>query len=278
MDQSTRNDDLEYAIGLPALLHIPTEVCENIIDMLYSGNSSYTLEDIATLRSCALVCRDWRVRSQRVLFYKVQLYDSAALHQLSTILDAGQHLRDYVHEVVLTGHYLQTTTSIFALFPAIMAGKLPNLKSIDVGQLQECDAWWYSKRPGPPKTKCLPYIPLHRGFPHFLSCFTGVHTLLLYSTTFHSFNDFARMLHGLRNLETLVCNSVRWINLGGSHAGADFAKPPNWAASPKPSRPPFAPRLHRLWVRVAVGTICNPTLRSSRLFSSGTSLWTGQVG
>ncbi|PIL32980.1 hypothetical protein GSI_05098 [Ganoderma sinense ZZ0214-1] len=205
-------------------LHIPTELCESIIDMLYSGNASDTFEDMSTLRSCSLVCRSWRVRAQRMLFYKVQLSDGVSLRRLSAILDTGQHLRGYVHEVVLVGHFLQTTASILPLFPVVFSGKLPNLYQLDIGSLQESDMAW------------------------FLSSFTGISHILLYSTTFRSFSEFARMLHGLPNLENLACSFVRWLTPGGSYPGTDITSEPEWLPDGR-TLPPFAPKLRRLWFR-----------------------------
>ncbi|TBU37813.1 hypothetical protein BD309DRAFT_994865 [Dichomitus squalens] len=64
----------------------PVEVCENIIDMLYTA---------------------WRVRSQCNLFYTVVLHDLAALHTFSAVLDNGPHLCEYVHEVTFVGRTLR---------------------------------------------------------------------------------------------------------------------------------------------------------------------------
>ncbi|KAI1784981.1 hypothetical protein LXA43DRAFT_171537 [Ganoderma leucocontextum] len=238
----TPDVNVDYS-GPPAVLHLPTEVCENIIDMLYSEYADDTVENIATLHSCSLVCRDWRVRSQRMLFYKVQLADGTSLHRLSTILDAAQDLRGYVHGVDLLGYHLQTTASIFTLFPVVLAGKLPNLRRIDILHVPQGSTWFPRTSDLPAKAKSLPYIPLHPRFPTFLSSFTAVSILRLESTTFRSFSEFARMLHGLPNLETLACDGVRWITLGG----ADFTKPPYWVAWRR-ILPPFAPKLRTLWL------------------------------
>ncbi|KAM5545170.1 hypothetical protein V8D89_001281 [Ganoderma adspersum] len=230
----------------PQALHIPTEACENIIDMLYSDYAADTLKDIITLHSCALVCRAWRVRSQRMLFYKVQLSDSSSFHKLATILDAGQHLSGYVQQVELIGYHLHTTTSIFALFPAVFAWKLPNLQQITVAHLHlESPETWYPRTSDPPNFKTLPYIPLNPHFSAFLSSFTATSLLYLVGTTFRSFTEFSRMLHGLPNLEDLACSSVCWITPGGSHPGADFTQQPDWAAG-RCVLPPFAPKLRRL--------------------------------
>ena len=245
------------------VVYTPTEVCENIIDMLYSVNAADTLKDIPTLRNCALVCRAWRVRSQRVLFYKVQLSDRTSLHRLSAILDDAPHLREYVHEVDLTGYHLHNTTSIFALFPAAFARKLPKLERLYVGHLLDDAETWHPKPPDPPKAKALPYIPLHPYFPSILSSFTSISRLLLQNITFRSFGEFARVLHGLPNLEDVSCYSVRWINPGGAHPGAANFTP--WATG-KQVLPPFAPKLQVLRVRVSDAVSSHSGLTESSCF------------
>ncbi|KAM5545229.1 hypothetical protein V8D89_001340 [Ganoderma adspersum] len=215
--------------------HIPTEVCENIIDMLHSSTIGDKRGDIVTLHSCALVCHAWRVRSQRMLFYTVQLSDNTSLQSFSAILDVAQHLRDYVHEIHLTGYYLQTTISVLTLFPAVFAGRLPVLHRITVFHMQETEPW-LPKPPNPPKLKALPYLPLHPRFSTFLSSFTAVLILDLYRTTFRSFGEFARMLHALPNLQGLGCTSLRW-----SSPGADLTTQRILA--------PLAPKLQHLYLQ-----------------------------
>ena len=231
---------------------IPIEVCENIIDMLYSYFVSDTAKNI-TLHSCALVCRDWRVRAQKTLFYKVQLFDKTSFNRFSAVLDVGRHLRGYVHEVTLTGYYLQTTASMMASFPAVFAGRLPNLREIKVHHLPETETWLSRMLDMPTqKPKSLAFIPLHPRFLAFLSSFTSISFLSLENATFCSFTQFARVLHGLPSLESLACNSVRWITAGGSHPGADFMNRSGWVAS-KRTPQYFAPKLQELWVRALSG-------------------------
>ena len=235
-------------------VHIPVEVCENIIDMLSTGEPpvphSY---DIPTLRSCALVCRDWRVRSQRAIFCRIQL-SSITFDRLSELLDASQHLRGYIYEVVLNGPYLHTTASIFPRFFPIFARKMPNLQRIYAlrfftGFFPETE----TRGRVPPNTKVLPYIPLHPRFPAFLSSFKAVSHMELYFITFRSFGEFAQILHGIPNLESLECNWVRChVTPSGPYTGSDLMKQlPDWAAGGC-ALPPFASKLRVLKVRVQI--------------------------
>ncbi|KAM5545221.1 hypothetical protein V8D89_001332 [Ganoderma adspersum] len=249
---SIRNGTVGYSGPSESARHIPTEVCETIIDMLYSYLARDTFQDIGTLHSCAL------------------LSDRPSIHRLSATLDAGQHLRGYVHEVTLIGYYLNTTASIFAVFPAVFAGKLPNVRRIDVIHLNErmttgTETGWYLRTSHPPYwAKPLPHMPLHPRFPTFLSSFAAVSFLALAYTVFHSFSECARMLHALLNLEQLQCEYVRWLARGGSaHPGVDITKPPDWvAAGPNNTLPPFARRLRQL------------TLWDTTLYEAERLVWT----
>ena len=71
---------------------LPVEVCENVIDMLYSVVLRDQVEHTRALHSCALVCRAWRIRSQRNLFYSVVLHGAEAVRRLASVLDDGPHL------------------------------------------------------------------------------------------------------------------------------------------------------------------------------------------
>ena len=94
----------------------PVEVCENIIDMLYSSTLLRDqIEHTRALRSCALVCRAWRTRSQRNLFYFVILHGTEAIRRLAVVLDNGPHLCHYVREVILVGRTLHSTTNTLPL-------------------------------------------------------------------------------------------------------------------------------------------------------------------
>ncbi|KAM5540737.1 hypothetical protein V8D89_005768 [Ganoderma adspersum] len=243
--------DLNVEHSRPSAFYIPIEVCEKVIDMVYGplDDVHATRKNMATLHSCALVCRAWRVRSQTTLFFKVLLLHSTSLHLFAAILDSGRHLCDYVHQVTLSGYHLHNTTSIFATFPVVLAQKLPNLERVNVIHLypesHESCPIPYPRLLDLPKDKCLPYIPLHRHFQTFLSSFTTVSFLQLTSTTFRSFTEFARMLHGLPNLKVIICDSVRWITPSGSHPGAEITEQPDWAAGTC-VLPPFAPKLQAL--------------------------------
>lgn len=202
--------------------YVPVEVCEHVIDMLYSGiDLLEVLEYVAALRSCSLVCRAWRIRAQKMLFYLVHLGDIASLYKFAAVLRDGKHLAAYVHEVVLSGRYLQTTTSILSPFLAIFqSGKLPNLHRLTVLAVSVSTKWYPSgsAHSESPKAKPLPHIPLHPRFPTFLSAFTTISTFELQETRFCSFGEFVRMVSSLPNLKNLGCTSVRWNTLGRTAA------------------------------------------------------------
>ena len=266
-EASLKASDIDVESAAQSSCFIPTEVCENVIDMLYSGYVFETRKDMVTLHSCSLVCRAWRVRSQRMLFYKVQISDGATLHRFSTVLDFGQHLRAYVREVVLTGYYLQTTITILTLFPALCAGRLPNLWRLAIAHLPETMAWFPRPSDPGPKSKPLSYIPLHPRFPVFLSSFTAVSSLVIHDATFRSFSEFTRMLHALPNLEVLLCDSIRWLTTGGSNPGSDITMARPTHTPGKRILPSFAPKLRMLHVSIP-DEIISPGYDSHRFLAS----------
>ena len=223
--------------------HIPIEVCENFINMLYSPyrDFSHELENFAALRNCALVCRAWRVRAQRMLFYAVHLNDFASLYRFAAILKAGPYLCACVHEVTLISRSFHTTASVLSLFPALFAGKLAKLHRFRIWRISESDTW-YPATSDPPKAKALPHIPLHPNFSALLASFTTISTLQFAYVTFRSFGEFARIVYSLPNVETLLCHSVTWATLGPLPAFMD----PTGCSQRPTSR--FAPNLRLLKV------------------------------
>ncbi|EJF55712.1 hypothetical protein DICSQDRAFT_73084 [Dichomitus squalens LYAD-421 SS1] len=180
----------------PTSRHIPVDVCENIIDHLYSDSDiTEQVDCVRALRRCALVCGEWRVRSQMRLFYCVVLHDVEALRTFAAVLDTAPHLRDYVHEVTLVGRTLHTTASPLSPFPIALYGKLPRLEEL------------WIRRP-------LPYLPLHPRFPICLSAFTTVTRLSVTLITFLRFSDLIKMAIALPQLQDLLCDNVRCLTLG----------------------------------------------------------------
>ena len=213
--------------------------------MLYSPYRDFSdeLENFAALRNCALVCRAWRIRAQRMLFYTVHLNGVASLYRFAEILQAGPHLYLFVNEVTLISRSLHTTASILSTFPAVFAGKLHNLQRFRVWRISESDTW-YPKALDQPKVKPLPHTPLHPHFSLLLASFTTLSTLQFAYVTFFSFGEFIRIIRSLPNVETLLCHAVAWTTLGPLPAfleGSECSK----------RRPllPFAPKLRLLKVR-----------------------------
>ena len=186
---------------------LPIEVCENVIDMLYSVVLRDQVEHTRALHSCALVCRAWRIRSQRNLFYSVVLHGAEAVRRLAAALDNGPHLSDYVCEVILIGRTLHTTTNPLSIFPISLHGKLPRLERMFMHRVRSGEDWCPTTS-GLGTAKCLEYLPLHPRFPLLLSVFTTVTSLLISGITFLHFKDLAEMANTLPSLQELTCASV----------------------------------------------------------------------
>ncbi|TBU38944.1 hypothetical protein BD309DRAFT_970812 [Dichomitus squalens] len=211
--------------------------------MLYSLPIVERLENTRTLHHCALVCRAWRVRSQRNLFYSVILHDLPALQKFSAVLDNAPHLCDYVYELTLVGRTLHTTTSPLSPLPIALRGKLPNLQEVTIIRVCE-DEDWYPSASESESAKSLQYLPLHPRFALYFSAFTTVSRLHIVDITFGHFNDFARMITSLPAFQLLECTRVRCVALGP----LPFSMKSRADEIHAPARP-FAPNLQelRLW-------------------------------
>ena len=193
---------------------LPVEVCENVIDMLYSGVFQEQAEHNRALHSCALVCKAWRTRSQRNLFYSVVLYGTGAVCKLAAVLENGPHLCDYVHEVLIVGRTFHTATNPLSLFPVVLHGRLPKLQKFSVQHIADGYKWPYHRTSDSETTKPLEHLPLHPRFPRLLSAFTAVNYLLIYGITFRHFNDFLAMVNALPALRDIGCQNVGCITFG----------------------------------------------------------------
>ncbi|TFK77657.1 hypothetical protein K466DRAFT_607884 [Polyporus arcularius HHB13444] len=83
---------------------LPIEVCERVIEAVYNDYYYFVSTSLATLSSCALVCRAWRPCARRVLFDYVLLRDKDALYRFAEILDTSPELGSYVRTLALRGY------------------------------------------------------------------------------------------------------------------------------------------------------------------------------
>ncbi len=190
---------------------LPIEVCERVIEAVYNDYYHFVSTSLATLSSCALVCRAWRPRAQKVLFEYVLLRDKDALYRFAELLDASPELGTYVHTLALRG-YLHVPYSPAVLFLAALRGRLTNLAKLYINSFDDAEK---AANPLPEGQKELPFLPIHRYFPSLLTSIShSIRTLNFAELRFPSFGDFARFLSTLPNLKELACYRISWAVLG----------------------------------------------------------------
>ena len=200
----------------------PTELYESFIDAIDAWEP-FKLGEIGqlerhtgreiSLRSCSLVSRAWRPRSQRCLFRHVLLTDRLSLRKFVALLDTAPWRRPIVEQLGIaedTEGYDPWDT--FVLSPTALEGRLPRLKSIGIvrGFKEQL-----RKQGG---RKQLPYLPIHPRFPLILSAssFRGVVQLTLSSqlAIFATFLDFTRVLNAFRTLSSMDLTGSIWDRPG----------------------------------------------------------------
>ncbi|KAI0705259.1 hypothetical protein C8T65DRAFT_557979, partial [Cerioporus squamosus] len=183
---------------------LPIEVCERVIEAVYNEDYYLASAAVATLARCALVCRAWRPRAQRVLFEFVLLRDKDRLYRFAELLDVSPELGTYVHMLELRGH-LHVPYSPAVLFPTVLRGKLPNLVNLYIYGFNEDEK---AAEPLPEGAKELPYLPIHPYLPSLLTSMSHIQALYFADVKFPSFGDFARFLDMLPNTQELICFRV----------------------------------------------------------------------
>ncbi|KAI0712801.1 hypothetical protein C8T65DRAFT_173848 [Cerioporus squamosus] len=214
---------------------LPIEVCERVIEAVYDDKYDSVPAALATLARCALVCRAWRLRAQRVLFEFVLLRDKNGLYRFAELLDASPELGTYVRTLELRGH-LHVPYSPAVLFLTLLRGKLPNLLNLYIRGFTDGEK---AAEPLPEGVKELPCLPIHPYLPSLLTSISHIRTLRIADVKFPSFGDFARLLSMLPNLKWLSCVRVSWAGLG--REPVCMAKHSSYSC-----RKPFLPILERL--------------------------------
>ncbi len=189
---------------------LPIEVCERVIEAVYDDLYLFVSTSLATLSRCALVCRAWRPRAQRILFEYVLLRDKDVLYRFAALLDASPELGTYVRTLELRGH-LHVPYSPAVLFLTALRGRLTNLAELYIHGFQDDEK---AANPLPDGKRELPFLPIYRYFPSLLTSISHIRRLEFVNVRFPSFGDFARFLSALPNLKALYCYLVSWAVLG----------------------------------------------------------------
>ena len=186
------------------------EVCGRIIDLVGmnlvpvdAGDLRwlwYHNENLTTIRSCSLVCRDWYYLTWYHLRQRVVMRNKEDVLKLSRTLRSRPHLRDVVKRVVFTGHREEThmhstncglkDTPQLETFAAMLAGKTRNIRDIGFN-----DVGWPI---GSPRIETIIY----------LAAFPLVQTLKLSSVTLSNISQLTRIVRALPRLHNLCLHNV----------------------------------------------------------------------
>ena len=178
-----------YSPQVKVETQVPIEVCERIIEEVYDDRYELVQAALATLSSCAFVCRAWRPCAQSVLFKHVILRDKDALYRFTELLNASPELSTYVRTLELRG-YLHVPYSTAVLFPTALRGKLPKLVELYIHDLGDDVK---AANPLPEGQKELPSLPIHPYLPSLLASVSHICRLDLHNIKFPSFGDLARI-------------------------------------------------------------------------------------
>ncbi|RDX43749.1 hypothetical protein OH76DRAFT_1183293 [Lentinus brumalis] len=195
----------------PGPPRLPIELCERVIEAIYSERFYLVSEALTTLARCSLICRAWRPRAQMILFTYVLLKDKQMLHRFAALLDSAPHLGRYVRTLSLRGHHHRPDSTV-VLFPTVLRNRLPSLVRLSIAEEQAATPEVDSE-PSPVK-KPPPCLPIHPRFSSLIAPFAHVRELNLSNTNFPSFGDLCRILDRLSGLREILALSVSYNVLG----------------------------------------------------------------
>ena len=210
----------------PTAPRLPIELCEHIIESIYSERFYLVSSALLTLSRCSLVCRAWRPRAQAILFTYVLLKDTAALHRFAALLARAPHLGRYVRTLSLRGHHHRADSTV-VLFPTVLRDRLPSLVRLSIAEAEaepeHAQRETAASLPAGTGTdtdrratgqKKPPCLPIHPRFPALMAKFAHIRELNLSNTTFPSFGDLCRVLAPLTGLREILALSVSYGVLG----------------------------------------------------------------
>jgi hypothetical protein len=109
-------------------------------------------DDAVALRACALVCRSWRLPSQKYLFHTVRLTNIIRAESLISLLLERPHIRPLIRDLHWNCPSPFGPRSIMGLFPRVQAlereswcldrnlvGTFPDLRELDLWQLWDVE-------------------------------------------------------------------------------------------------------------------------------------------
>ncbi|THH30582.1 hypothetical protein EUX98_g3604 [Antrodiella citrinella] len=166
-------------------MHIPIEVCEQIIDYCW-GTKPWRYDDHATLWACALTCRSWYPRSHTLLYRNIVLTSGESLDRLTLSLFARQENGRLVQQLrIRPKPGSKNMHTWVGIVPLRLFKMLTNMHTLSLMHVS---------------TYLIRSSEFHLGY----SQFKTVHTLSLRFVSFTSFADFSRFIcnfPALRNLQ-----------------------------------------------------------------------------
>ncbi|KAI1783781.1 hypothetical protein LXA43DRAFT_1102108 [Ganoderma leucocontextum] len=220
---------------------LPIEVVQLIMDQLYNGSTpqDHCYRNQLTYQHWSLVCHSWRLYAQTLLFRIVEVTNLACLRRFAAVLDSAPHLASCIRLLRVYSRHLHTPENVFGRLPVILHNRLTSLRELAVTRISEDDLW-HPHALSPPLPSELSHMPLPSQFFDALPVLRNVTVVKMYWVIFEGFGAFARTIHALANLRSLVCIQVHWRYLD--------ELPPFMIPSQTAAGDPFLPELQDLTV------------------------------
>ena len=210
------SDDVPFASASSSttspLLRFPQELCDAIIDQFgprkrVDGSNYGWIVQSWALKQCALVCKRWTPRAQRLLFRCVHLSSLRSLRALEAQLVMKEEHYAVVRVMMVKREAAAQGYPVYTLLAAAaadLAGKCANLRELELDGFGETGLFDRSYREA---DRYLAFdAPAHSVL--FREAFRAVRVVNLHWMSFLSGADFVEFVRSFTALEELVCNNV----------------------------------------------------------------------
>ncbi|TFK92608.1 hypothetical protein K466DRAFT_624053 [Polyporus arcularius HHB13444] len=184
---------------IPFSRQFPPEIQDHIIDQLH---------DIGSLRSCALTCQAWHVRSRLHLLRAIHVRGPKQLDEICSFFRTHEPLRPLVRSVLIDARSNE---------PRVSGGRPPSRPTVPVSQLvctpllnllPNLRCWELREMDGFLSISHLVAFQMHPSILTYISAHSYIESLCLYHLRFWNLTPLVGLITALPRLKHLICDNI----------------------------------------------------------------------
>ncbi|TFK85319.1 hypothetical protein K466DRAFT_494982 [Polyporus arcularius HHB13444] len=168
-------------------------------------------DNVFSLRSCALTCRAWRIRSHLHLLRAIRIGDSDTLNGVYDLFHRYPSLALCVRSLATDVYCVTSESTGAGIVHTPRIADLLNLRRLII-QLSDASGW---------KAR---HVSFHPAYLTALRIHPRIEQLCLFNLKLSSYEGLMQLLAALPNLSRLECSNLSFENLAGVRPGSVFLR------------------------------------------------------